>query len=204
MDANNAKSNLQKKMLVYARDIALDKLNKKLEKKIAKQEIKRKQNDSPSYRSCSENSDSIRTNSEFTSLSSEMTPLVHSKEKLALRTSTIEPESNDATQKLLNTNIDGVQLNETSIDSSEQDEDFQTADEDEEFPIKKDAIQPYTVRMIIHLTHLCESPSPLIHNLTTRRRHVKKLSWLSTVRLSTLQRLLLLNFSEKFFVSKKI
>ena len=43
MEATTTKSNIQKKMLTYARDIALDKLNKKLDKRIAKQEMRKKE-----------------------------------------------------------------------------------------------------------------------------------------------------------------
>lgn len=136
MDSANTKSNIQKKMLVYARDIALEKLNKKLEKKIAKQQIRKQQNESALHERSSQDSDLIRTSSEFASSSSEIIPLVHSNEKLAAN-----GNSNNSETKLLNKNSDVLGQSLLSIDSSGQDESYETADEDEEVPTNKDLLQ---------------------------------------------------------------
>lgn len=148
MDATNAKSNIQKKMLVYARDIALDKLNKKLDKKLAKQ-IRKKENDGVLYQRCSQNSDCVGTSSELTSSSSDIAPLVHSKEKLAASTSTVEPEKIFFPQQILNKHNGDLDRSISGTDSSGQDEEYQTADEDEEeneeLVKKKDVSQTCTV-----------------------------------------------------------
>lgn len=142
MDSANTKSNIQKKMLVYARDIALDKLNKKLEKKIAKHQIRKKQDESALYERSSEDSDLIRTSSEFASSSSEIIPLVHSNEKLATSTS-----SNDSETKLLNRKSGVIAQSVASINSSGQEENYETADEDEdeEIPKKNELLETGTV-----------------------------------------------------------
>lgn len=134
------KSNVQKKILVYARDIALDKLNKKLEKKIAKQQIRKKENESALNERSSQDSDLIRTGSEFASSSSEIIPLVHSNEKVAASTS-----FNDSETKLLNRKSGVFGQSATSVDSSGQDDNYETADEDEEVTTKKDLLQTSTV-----------------------------------------------------------
>lgn len=139
MAATNT-STIQKKMLTYARDIALDKLNKKLDKKLAKQQIRKKEHENILYQRCSENSDFITTNSK--SSSSDMM-MVHSNDTLATTSNdSIEFENSVAAKKLPNKNIDdGIGRSVASIDSSEQEEDYQTADEDEQLPMKKDVLQ---------------------------------------------------------------
>lgn len=134
-------STIQKKMFTYARDIALDKLNKKLDKKLAKQEIRKKEHENVSYQRCSENSDFIPTSSEYTS-SSSSSDMVHSNDTLATTSnSSIAIENRDAAQNLPKKNVGGIGQSVASIDSSGQDEDYQTADEDEQLPVKKEVLQ---------------------------------------------------------------
>lgn len=136
MEATTTKSNIQKKMLTYARDIALDKLNKKLDKRIAKQEMRKKEHENVVYERCSQSSDFITSSSEFTSSSSDINP----NDKLATNASTIE-SANSGAQKLPNKNVGCIGQSAASIESSEQDEDYQTADEDEPLPVKKDVVE---------------------------------------------------------------
>lgn len=148
MEATTSTSTIQKKMFTYARDIALDKLNKKIDKKLAKQQIRKKEHENVSYQRCSENSDFIPTSSEYTSSSSSSpSDMVHSNDTLATTSnSSIAIENSDAAQKLPNKNVEGIGQSVASIDSSGQDEDYQTADEDEDeqLTVKKDVLQ--TVR----------------------------------------------------------
>lgn len=144
MAAINTKPNLKKKMFEYARDFALDKLNKKLDEKLVKQQIRQTNSNRqyervPSQR-FSQVSESIGTSSEFTSSSSssQMTPLIQSNEKLAGNMKTMQPESSSKK---------GIDIGRSaiSVDSSGQEEDYQTADEDDGLPIKNDVIESVTV-----------------------------------------------------------
>lgn len=141
METTNTTSNIQKKMLTYARDIALEKLNKKLDKKLAKQQIRKKEHENILYQRCSQNSDMNRTSSEFASSSSDITPSVQSSDKITTSTSSIELENSSPAQSLLNKNIGSLGQSVTSIDSNAQEDDYQTADEDEPLPTKKDVLQ---------------------------------------------------------------
>lgn len=140
MEASSTTSNIQKKMLTYARDIALDKLNKKLDKRIAKQQIRKKEHENVLYQRCSQGSDFIATSSEYTSSLSDTNPILHSNETLAASSSASTSEN------LLNENVAGTGHNVASVDSSERDEDYQTADEDEQLPMKKDVLQTVSTK----------------------------------------------------------
>lgn len=144
METTNTTSNIQKKMLTYARDIALEKLNKKLDKKLAKQQIRKKEHENILYQRCSQNSDMNRTSSEFASSSSDITPPVQSSgssDKITTSTSSIELENSSPAESLLSKNIGSLGQSVTSIDSNAQEDDYQTADEDEPLPTKKDVLQ---------------------------------------------------------------
>ncbi|KAG4072355.1 hypothetical protein HA402_004287 [Bradysia odoriphaga] len=130
-------SNVQKKLLSYARDIALDKLNKKLDKKIAKQQIRKKEHENVLYQRCSQNSDCVASSSQ--SVSSTSDPIsTSSSDPFGTSASTIESEKSLNSRNSLNKN--DVRLSASSIDSSSQDEDYQTADEEDGSSDKKEVL----------------------------------------------------------------
>ncbi|XP_037024544.1 uncharacterized protein LOC119066282 isoform X1 [Bradysia coprophila] len=130
-------SNVQKKLLSYARDIALDKLNKKLDKKIAKQQIRKKEHENVLYQRCSQNSDCVTSSSQSASSTSD--PIsTSSSDPFGTSTSTIESENSSNARNSLNKN--DVGLSAASIDSSGQDDDYQTADEEDESSDKKEVL----------------------------------------------------------------
>lgn len=126
-------SNVQKKLLNYARDIALDKLNKKLDKRIAKQQIRKKEQEYVLYQ---RDSDIVISSSQ--SASSISVPIsTSSSDPLGTSTSTIESKNELSARKSLKRSdtIESV----TSVDSCCQEDDYQTADEDDEPSDKKEA-----------------------------------------------------------------
>lgn len=141
--SSSTTSNIQKKVLTYARDIALDKLNKKLDKKIAKRQIRKQEHDDVQYQRCSQSSEFITSSSEFVSSSSDVNPL-ESSDTFAPSTSSMGSQNSSDDRNLIYKSGGGIGQSVTSVDSSGQDE-YETADEDERLPIKKDELDTGTV-----------------------------------------------------------
>lgn len=127
-------SNVQKKLLSYARDVALDKLNKKLDKKIAKQQIRKHEHESELYQRYSRNSDFAISSSQCAT-SSSVPSSVRSSDP---STSTIYSENSLNPRYSLNRN--DVGMGRTSSESSCEDDDYQTADEEDEPLYKKEVL----------------------------------------------------------------
>lgn len=150
---------LQKKILNYARDVALDKLHKKLDKRIAKQQIRKKEQENVYYERCSQGSDFMRPNStEFTA--SSISSMQHASNPCATnRSSTIGTQNVVDGGNLINQNFGGVGQSVDSV--ATQDDDFETADEAEDDELLAGTDEMQTVKVCEQST--CNSVRKLLN-----------------------------------------